>query len=204
MRNGFLESDAPGRLGGSAILPVAEALPGFVGTDAARALFARAGLAELALRPAPRRFDEAEVTRLHAELRHALGGKLASQVARGAGRRTADDLLTQRIPKSVQWLLKALPAPLAARALLGVLRRQAPAIVGSGRFEATAGYTLVLSIQDNPLCRGLDSEVPACDYFAAVFECLFRALVHPDARVAETACEACGDDSCRFEVRWQN
>ncbi|WP_235823343.1 4-vinyl reductase [Azohydromonas sediminis] len=44
--------------------------------------------------------------------------------------------------------------------------------------------------------------MPACDFYAATFERLFRALVHPRASVAETACEACGDDACRFEVRW--
>jgi divinyl protochlorophyllide a 8-vinyl-reductase len=61
---------------------------------------------------------------------------------------------------------------------------------------------VVLQIRHNPLCRGLQAGAPACDYYAATFERLFQVLVHPDACVLETACEACGDDACRFELRW--
>jgi len=60
-----------------------------------------------------------------------------------------------------------------------------------------------LTLRGNPMCRGLPRlEHPACDYYAATFERLFAVLVHPDARVVETACEACGDAVCRFEVGW--
>jgi divinyl protochlorophyllide a 8-vinyl-reductase len=37
-----------------------------------------------------------------------------------------------------------------------------------------------------------------------VFEVLFRTLVHPQCRVMEAACEACGDAACVFEVRWRD
>ena len=60
----------------------------------------------------------------------------------------------------------------------------------------------VLTITDNPLCRGVHSAEPCCDYYLAVFEVLFRTLVHRGATVAETACEACGDPACTFEIRW--
>jgi divinyl protochlorophyllide a 8-vinyl-reductase len=59
-----------------------------------------------------------------------------------------------------------------------------------------------LSIRNNPLCKGVSTEAPACDFYAATFERLFRVLVHPQATVLETACEACGDEACQFEVRW--
>jgi divinyl protochlorophyllide a 8-vinyl-reductase len=75
----------------------------------------------------------------------------------------------------------------------------------SGCFSATLPRgvrPLVLEIRDNPLCRGLRAGVPACDYYAATFERLFQVLVHGDTQVRETACEACGDDACRFELRW--
>jgi len=48
----------------------------------------------------------------------------------------------------------------------------------------------------------MKTERPVCDYYAATFEHLFRRLVHRDASVAETHCEARGDDACRFELRW--
>jgi divinyl protochlorophyllide a 8-vinyl-reductase len=59
-----------------------------------------------------------------------------------------------------------------------------------------------MQLQGNPLCQGQSSLVPVCDFYAATFERLFQALVHPQARVREVACEACGDAACVFELRW--
>lgn len=198
-----------GRIGPNAITRVAEALPGFVGTEAARALFERAGLAAYFTRPPQDMVDEAEVARLHGELRRALGPERAAGVARSAGIRTADYLLAHRIPRAVQALLKRLPAALAARVLLAAIARHAWTFAGSGRFSARApalagagARCAVLEIRDNPLCRDLQAEAPACDFYAATFERLFQVLVQPRTRVRETACEACGDESCRFELRW--
>jgi divinyl protochlorophyllide a 8-vinyl-reductase len=52
------------------------------------------------------------------------------------------------------------------------------------------------------MCRGAKLAEPGCDFYAATFERLFRVLVHPAARAVETQCEACGDDGCSFELRW--
>jgi divinyl protochlorophyllide a 8-vinyl-reductase len=193
---------ATGRIGPNAITRVAEVLPGFVGTQETRAVFERAGLAGYLLAPPEQMVDEAEVTGLHLALREALGGKLAGEVARSAGQRTADYLLAHRIPKPAQWLLKRLPAPWAARLLLSAIRRHAWTFAGSGVFLARAGRPVVLTIRGNPLCKGLHSDTPACDFYAATFERLFRTLVHRDARAVEVACEARGDAECRFELRW--
>jgi divinyl protochlorophyllide a 8-vinyl-reductase len=195
-----------GRIGPNAITRVAEILPGFVGGNATWALFERAGLAGYLSAPPERMVDETEVTRLHQELRRTLGGEMAAQVAQGAGRRTADYLLGHRIPKPVQALLKRLPAPLAAQLLLSAIRRHAWTFAGSGEFSAHAGWSgragAVLTLRHNPMCRGLSSDTPACDFYAATFEHLFRVLVHPSAKVSEVACEACGDAECRFELHW--
>ena len=191
-----------GRIGPNAIIRVAEALPGFVGTDQARSIFQRAGLADYFRKPPQDMVDEAEVARLHRELRASLGASMAGQVAWGAGRRTADYLLAHRIPKPVQALLKSLPAPLAARVLLKAIAKHAWTFAGTGEFSYVLGPPVVLQIRNNPLCRGTTSESPACDFYAATFERLFQVLVQREARVRETACEACGDDACRFEIRW--
>jgi divinyl protochlorophyllide a 8-vinyl-reductase len=202
-----------GRIGPNAITRVAEILPAFVGPNGTRALFERAGLVDYLCAPPQSMVDETEVTRLHRELRASLGGDVAGQVARGAGQRTADYLLANRIPKPVQALLKLLPAPLAARVLLSAIRRHAWTFAGSGVFGAYAGAVVsfddpagrpgaVLTLRGNPLCKGMESDTPACDFYAATFERLFRVLVHRDARVMEVACEACGDTECRFEVHW--
>jgi len=191
-----------GRIGPNAITRVAEVLPTRIGAEAAATLFASAGLLHHLRRPPEAMVDEAEVRRLHRELRAQLGLPAAAEVARAAGRRTADYLLQRRIPRPAQALLKCLPAPLAARVLLAAIARNAWTFVGSGRFSARAGRPVVLAIRDNPLCCGLDSVAPACDFYAATFERLFQVLVHPRAAVREVTCEACGDTACRFEIDW--
>jgi len=99
--------------------------------------------------------------------------------------------------------LRLAHSPLAARLLLSAIRGHAWTFAGSGHFEARAGHPVVLSISHNPMCRGARLDEPGCDFYAATFERLFRELVHPDALVVETHCEACGDAMCRFEVRWR-
>lgn len=191
-----------GRIGPNAIIRVAEVLRERLGADAMARLFGLAGLAAYVEHLPEAMVDETEVTHLHAVLRASLGASAAAQVAREAGARTGNYLLAHRIPKPVQALLKLLPAPLAARVLLNAITRHAWTFAGSGEFGAVPGRPVVLTIRDNPMCRGLASDVPACDFYAATFEYLFRELVHPRARVVETACEACGDEVCRFEARW--
>jgi len=204
MHPGTEHAGTAGRIGPNAITRVAEVLRERLGADALARLFGLAGLAGLAAyvdQPPQAMVDEAEVTQLHAVLRASLGAAAAARVAREAGTRTGDYLLAHRIPKPVQALLKVMLAPLAARVLLGAITRHAWTFAGSGAFTAVPGRPVKLTIRDNPMCRGLTSDVPACDFYAATFERLFRVLVHPRATVVETACEACGDDACRFELR---
>ena len=190
------------RIGPNAITRVAEVLPGRIGARLTLDLFERAGLAHHLRQPPERMVDETEVMRLHGVLRDELGAPLAREVAREAGLRTADYLLANRIPKPAQALMKGLPAALAARVLLAAISGHAWTFAGSGTFSARAGRPVLLEIRNNPLARGVRAAEPACAYYAATFERLFRHLVRHDAAVVEVACEACGDDACRFEVRW--
>jgi divinyl protochlorophyllide a 8-vinyl-reductase len=191
-----------GRIGPNAITRVAEAL----GPARAAPVFRHAGLAAYLDSPPQAMVDEREVIALHAALRSDLGEAEARRVSADAGRRTAAYLLAHRIPAPAQVVLKVLPAGLAARALLKAIGGHAWTFAGSGRFSAEIasgrGQPVVLTIQNNPLCRGVHSAEPACDYYLAVFEVLFRTLVHRGATVTETACEACGDPACVFEIRW--
>jgi divinyl protochlorophyllide a 8-vinyl-reductase len=191
-----------GLIGPNAIIRVAESLPARVGLPQTRALFEHAGLLRYLLHPPQDMVPESEVRALHGVLRHELGVPLAREVALEAGQRTAAYLLAHRIPKPVQALLKVLPAALAARVLLAAITRNAWTFVGSGRFSASAGSPVQLTIQHNPLCVGVLSDTPACDFYAATFEALFRALVHARATVVEVECESCGASACRFEIQW--
>jgi len=193
---------AAGRIGPNAITRVGEVLRLRMGDAATASLFGLAGMADYLVQPPQQMVDEAEVTRLHRALRESIGTSAADAIAREAGTRTGDYLLAHRIPRAVQALLVRLPAPLAARVLLAAIRRHAWTFAGSGVFQATAGRPVVLTIRGNPMCRGATLPAPSCGFYAATFERLFRVLVHRDARVIETDCEACGGAECRFEVRW--
>jgi divinyl protochlorophyllide a 8-vinyl-reductase len=164
-------------------------------------VFAHAALDDRIDAPPQEIVDEAEVRRLHLAMREAIGPVRAAGVAREAGRLTGDYLHARRIPGPAQALLKRLPAALAERALLAAVARHAWTFAGSGRFAVRPGAPTVVEIADNPLCRGVAAEAPACDYHAATFERLWRALVSPRARVVETACCARGAPACRFELR---
>ena len=194
-----------GRIGPNAITRVAQVLPARVGSAATWSLFEDAGLVHYLRQPPEGMVDEAEVRRLHLAVRRQLGSDTARDVSLAAGRCTADYLLASRIPKPVQAVLKCLPVRLAARVLLKAISRHAWTFAGSGSFHADAGSwgrPAVLRIQHNPLCVGLASDAPACDYYAATFERLFQVLVHGRSVVHEVACEACGDSECRFEIAW--
>jgi divinyl protochlorophyllide a 8-vinyl-reductase len=189
------------RIGPNAITRVAEALEQ-TGEGRARAVFAAARLEHYLHAPPEAMVDQTEVVRLHRALRATLGGDDARYIVKSAGRLTGDYLLAHRIPRGVQAALRALPAPIAAPVLLAAIRRHAWTFAGSGRFSARAGRPARLTIAGNPLCEGAVSAEPLCDFYTATFQQLFRALVHPHATVAEVACEACGAEECRFEVRW--
>jgi divinyl protochlorophyllide a 8-vinyl-reductase len=194
-----------GRIGPNAITRVAEVLSARLGRQATAELFEAAGLGAHLRQPPQSMVDEEDVRRLHAALRARLDGPAAREVSRAAGRATADYLLTHRIPRPLQAVLRRLPARWAARVLLAAIMRNAWTFVGSGRFLASTGggaRPAVLEIRDNPLCRGLQADTPACDYYGATFQRLFAVLVHPRSQLREVACEACGDESCRFEIRW--
>ncbi|MCX7684195.1 MAG: bacteriochlorophyll 4-vinyl reductase [Acetobacteraceae bacterium] len=113
-----------------------------------------------------------------------------------AADRTADYLLAHRIPRPAQWLLRALPARLAAPPLLRAVARNAWTFAGSGRVFVTPGPPAVIEIEANPLATA------PCHFHLAVFTRLFRTLVHPQAEVHETLCCGSGAAACRFAISW--
>ena len=191
-----------GRIGPNAIIRVAEALREQVGETGTVRLFRSAGLDGYLARPPHQMVDEREVKNLHQVLRGELGLERARWVSRAAGLATGDYLLAHRIPRLAQLVLRALPSRLASRMLLGAIRRNAWTFSGSGVFTARAGRPVRIWISGCPVCCGSMSHEPLCDYYAATFQRLFRALVDADAIVRETECEATGADACLFEVTW--
>lgn len=197
-------SEAPhaGRIGPNAITRFAEALEARCGAGMTARVFAHAGLTHHLRCPPEAMVAEGDVVALHRAARALLPPEVLETVARDAGERTARYLLAHRIPSAVQRLLRLLPPALAARVLARAIARHAWTFAGSGRFRIERGPPLAFVIADGPLGQGLQTTVPACGYFAATFEGLFRELIHPEARVAETACQAAGAPACVFTATW--
>lgn len=138
---------------------------------------------------------EAPAARMHQALR-AIEPELAPALAWAAGERTAQYIMTHRIPSAAQALLRVLPARLAGQLLAKAIAKHAWTFVGSGRFSMDGPLCFVIA--DNPIVRGEQSEHPLCHWHAAVFETLFRTLVDQELRCVETTCCAAGADACRF------
>lgn len=197
--------DAPmvrGRIGPNAITRVAEAVSVRHGAPAVRTLFDAATLGAWATCPPEAMVDEDDVARLQAALVRLYGAEEARAVSRDAGARTGDYLLAHRIPRLAQRLLRLLPAALAARVLARAIGRHAWTFAGSGRFSCGPGMPFRFAIEACPLCRRLHADAPACDFYGATFERIFRELVNSRARARETACMAAGAPRCEFEIRW--
>ena len=197
-------AEAAGLIGPNAITRVEAALTQRLGRKPCQQVFAQARLLQHLASPPTRMVPEADVARLHAALHATLPGPQAAEIAAEAGRQTATYLLASRIPRPAQLLLRLLPRPTAAWLFTCAITRHAWTFAGSGRFSAMrdAGG-LVLLITDNPAVRGLVAERPSCQYFAATFEGLYRAILGPKVRVVETGCEAAGASACSFRVTWR-
>lgn len=193
----------PARIGPNAIIRVAEALRAQVGETVTDLLFRTAGLEDYLEVMPGEMVDEREVIALHQCLRPSLGAERARAVSREAGVRTCNYLLSNRIPRPAQFVLRLLPPALASRVLLRSIGGHAWTFAGSSRFRADAGYPVRLSFTGCPLCRGTTANEPVCDYYAATFEHMFRSLVSRRATVVETQCQAMGAAACVFEIRWR-
>jgi len=193
----------PGHVGPNAITQVIAALRHREGNRACDEVLARAGLARYGAVAPAEMVHEAEVGALQRAVRDELPPGAAEAVLHEAGLRTGDYLLANRIPRFAQAGLRLLPAPLAARALIGAIGGHAWTFAGSGTFRAVPGHPLIVEIADCPLAAGQTRQAPVCGMYVGVFQRLFEVLVSPRAAAVETACCAMGAPACRFEMSWR-
>jgi divinyl protochlorophyllide a 8-vinyl-reductase len=186
-----------GRIGPNAILQLVDVLERQGNTDLCAAVLADAGVSrppqDAAMLP------ESDCAAVHQSLRR-LCPERAEKILRDAGLATGDYILAHRIPRLAQAGLKLLPGGIAARALSSAIARHAWTFAGTGVFGQAGRAPLTFLLRANPLVAGWHADRPQCIWHAAVFERLFSTLVWPDAAVTETACCACGDAACRFEL----
>jgi divinyl protochlorophyllide a 8-vinyl-reductase len=185
------------RIGPNSVLQLVPLLDGVLGTGPRAMLLAEAGLSEL---PAEDGLMPEEPAALLHQAVRARHPDLASELMRRAGVRTADYIITYRIPAFAGHLLKRSPPWLAAPLLARSIESHAWTFAGSGQFRIASRKPLVFEVHDNPIVRGEHAAEPLCHWHTAVFQRLFNMLVDPELRCTETACCATGSDCCRFEL----
>ena len=173
-------------IGPNAVLKAVEVMEERLGHAETQAILADAQIARLP--SGEHMIPEIEALRLHRWL--ALHDPMgAFVIAEEAGARTADYIIANRIPRAVVWLLRHLPALLAAPLLMAAIRKHAWTFVGAGVFEARGSWTFTIDRS-----RAGDS-VPPPDslfaWYAAVFTRLYRELVAPGStcRMRESEAE---------------
>ena len=187
-------------IGPNAIIRTVEALREIAGVAATDDLLKAARLERYREEFPATMVAQDDVTALYRAVRERLDEPAASAVARLAGVKTAEYILANRIPKPAQTVLRLLPARFASPALLSSINHHTWTFAGSGTVSIVSGAKPRIAIEGCPICRGAVSDAPACSYYAASFEGLFRALVTRRARVTEVECEASGAPQCTFEI----
>lgn len=99
-------------------------------------------------------------------------------IAEEAGARTADYIIANRIPAPAVWLLRRLPARLAAPLLMAAIGKHAWTFVGAGVFASDGAWRFTIDRS------GADDSMMPPDslfvWYAAVFTRLYRQLVAAD------------------------
>jgi predicted hydrocarbon binding protein len=91
---------------------------------------------------------------------------------------------------------------LDSAALLDLVARTAGKL-GWGRwtFDAKAGGSLSLRVQDSPFAAGYGgSRTPVCYPIVGMFGAVADIVVGASSNVVETQCSAAGADACRFAL----
>lgn len=185
------------RIGPNAVIQLGEALRAGGHEALGRTIYAAARCPDWFDSPPAEMVGEDAVAALHRALWRIAPPPLARSLADEAGARTGAYILANRIPAPARLVLRALPAPLAARLLLQAISAHAWTFVGSGIFAQAGHRPTTVLIARNPLAIA-----PHCVWHSAVFRALFRDLVHPRCAVTEVECCGRGAPACRFEIDW--
>ena len=141
---------------------------------------------------------EMQVLRLHRWL--ALHEPIGSfRIAEDAGARTADYIITNRIPRPAVWLLRHLPAVVAAPLLMAAIRKHAWTFVGAGTFvpQSAWRFTIDRSRTGYPMMP----PESLFHWYAAVFTRLYCRLVAVDCTCGMTELNAPCDAARVYHIR---
>ncbi len=188
-----------GRIGPNVLIQTAHALAHRLGRDTASRVLQVSTHHTFDTLPTEM-VDEATANALMRHLVESFGLPFARAVMRDAGERTGNYLLANRIPALARVALPALPTRLALRILLAAISRHSWTFAGSAKVEIVPGMPAVISISSCPICSGIVSDAPTCDFYVGTFHRLAQALLGPRGFAEEITCEARGDSACRFAM----
>ncbi|MFL0671337.1 MAG: bacteriochlorophyll 4-vinyl reductase [Erythrobacter sp.] len=172
--HGSAGGDPVALIGPNAVLQTVAAMEARLGRAETRAILDDAQIA--ALPSGEAMIPEVQALRLHRWL--ALHEPIGSfGIAEDAGARTADYIIAHRIPRVAAWLLRHLPAALAAPILMAAIRQHAWTFIGAGAFAPRGAwaFTIDRSLAHDPLMPP-DS---LFHWYAALFARLYQRLVAP-------------------------
>lgn len=175
--NADVSAGAPALVGPHAVIHAVAAMRERLGDREADAILANAQIGAIPTGEAM--IPERDALRLHRWL--AMREPIECfAIAEEAGARTADYIIANRIPAPAVWLLRLLPARLAAPLLMRAIRQHAWTFVGAGRFtpEGAWAFEIDRGAADDPVL------VPDSlfHWYASVFQRLYRRLVAPRCR----------------------
>lgn len=121
------------------------------------------------------------------------------RIAEDAGARTADYIITHRIPRPAVWLRRHLPASAAAPLLMAAIRKHAWTFIGAGTFVPQSAWRFTIDRS-----RTGDPMMPPeslFHWYAAVFTRLYCRLVAVDCTCRMTELNAPCDAARVYHIR---
>lgn len=184
-----------GFMSANLVLPLYDVLGDHSGPKTRDEIFGEAGLRYLPGPEDPVR--ERQVCAVHQGVRLHFP-ETSKEIFEEAAMIAADIVAEYRIPASGKAMLRKMPWPLSTWMLVRSAQQNAWTFGGSGLFKANT--TAQVELRGNPSIKGASAEDPLCHFHRALFQRLFRTLVHPRMTCVEHSCEASGGDCCRFEL----
>lgn len=196
-----LSKKPTGQIGPNSIIQTVRALKEIIGENPTCTLLEGAGLAAYLEYKPDHMIDEAEFLALAKVLFAKLDTSTLKAVMRRSGNLTGKYVLTFRIPKPVQQLMKFLPPQLRLRLLLKAIGKNAWTFVGSGTYSFTLKPQPEITIEHSIFHTVATDAMLACSYYTGAFEMLINTMVSPKLRIEEVACVASQAEHCTFTIR---
>ena len=138
--------------------------------------------------------DERAFARLAQAVIARYGETEARIVFEESGRRTAEYVLANRLPKAIQTLIRSLPAPAGTWLLLRAIGSNASTFGASGTYAFELRPNVRIRVANPAFVH-----VPGvCRYYAGAFTRLLQSLVDARLTLVEETCEREGNAACTF------